>query len=349
MTSGVVENELDIRGLCCTLWRGKRWIVGLALLFALLAWLVSMLMKQTWSTTAITDRPTVNMLGDYFVQQQLLKNLDVRNNTLNLSSPGPTVMDDVYQEFIMQLASWDTRRDFWLQTDYYKSRKSGNAHKDAALLDDQINNIQFTPADPAHNTLNSVRLVAESASDANNLLRQYIAYASERAARHLNAELKGAWQARAEQLQAQVKRQEDVAQAVFARQRQRIEQALKIASQQGIKENRAPVMGETLPDSDRFLLGQQMLQAQLDTLQASGPAYDLSYDQNRAMLSTLQAGPRVDKQFQTYRYLRTPEEPVKRDSPRRLFMMIMWGVIGALVGAGVALVRRPRPMSPTSH
>ena len=349
MTSGVVENELDIRGLCCTLWRGKRWIVGLALLFALLAWLVSMLMKQTWSTTAITDRPTVNMLGDYFVQQQLLKNLDVRNNTLNLSSPGPTVMDDVYQEFIMQLASWDTRRDFWLQTDYYKSRKSGNAHNDAALLDDQINNIQFTPADPAHNTLNSIRLVAESASDANNLLRQYIAYASERAARHLNTELKGAWQARAEQLQAQVKRQEDVAQAVFARQRQRIEQALKIASQQGIKENRAPVTGETLPDSDRFLLGQQMLQAQLDTLQASGPAYDLSYDQNREMLSTLQAGPRVDKQFQTYRYLRTPEEPVKRDSPRRLFMMIMWGVIGALVGAGVALVRRPRPMSPTSH
>lgn len=349
MTSGVVENELDIRGLCCTLWRGKRWIIGLALLFALLAWLVSVLMKQAWSTTAITDRPTVNMLGDYFVQQQFLNNLDVRNNTLNLSSPAPTVMEDVYQEFTMQLASWDTRRDFWLQTDYYKSRKSGNAHNDAALLDDQINNIQFTPADPAHNTLNSIRLVAESASDANNLLRQYIAYASERAARHLNAELKGAWQARAEQLQAQVKRQEEVAQAVFARQRQRIEQALKVASQQGIKENRVPVTGETLPDSDRFLLGQQMLQAQLDTLQANGPTYDLSYDQNKAMLSTLQAGPRVDKQFQTYRYLRTPEEPVKRDSPRRLFMMIMWGVIGALVGAGVALVRRPRPMSPTSH
>jgi len=84
-------------------------------------------------------------------------------------------------------------------------------------------------------------------------------------------------------------------------------------------------------------------------LQASGPAYDLSYDQNKAMLSTLQAGPRLDKQFQTYRYLRTPEEPVSRDSPRRLFMMIMWGVIGALVGAGVALVRRPRSTLATSH
>lgn len=349
MTSVVVENELDVRGLGCTLWCGKRWIIGFALLFALLAWLASMLMKQAWSTTAVTDRPTVNMLGDFFVQQQFLNNLDVRNNTLNLNTPAPTVMDEVYQEFTMQLASWDTRRDFWQQTDYFKSRKSGNAHNDAALLDDLITNIQFTPADTAHNTLDNIKLIAETAGDANNLLRQYIAYASERAARHLNAELKGAWQARSAQLQAQVHRQQEVAQAVFDRQRQRIEQALKVASQQGIKENRAPAIGEALPDSDRFLLGQQMLQAQLDTLQASGPAYDLSYDQNRAMLGTLQAGAQLDKPFQTYRYLRTPEEPVSRDSPRRMFMMIMWGVIGALVGAGVALVRRPRPTSPTSH
>lgn len=245
----------------------------------------------------------------------------------------------------MQLASWDTRRDFWQQTDYFKSRKSGNAHNDAALLDDMITNIQFMPADSAHNTLDTVRLVAETAGDANNLLRQYIAYASERAARHLNEELKGAWQARNVQLQSQVDRQQAVAQAVYDRQRQRIEQALKLASQQGITDNRAPAAGESLPESDRFLLGQQRLQAQLDMLQASGPAYDLSYDQNRAMLSTLQAGPRLDKQFQTYRYLRTPEEPVSRDSPRRLFMMVMWGAIGALVGAGVALVRRPRALS----
>jgi len=349
MTSVVVENELDMRGLGCTLWRGKRWIIGLALLFALVAWLASMLMKQAWSTTAVTDRPTVNMLGDFFVQQQFLNNLDVRTNTLNLSSPVPTVMDEVYQEFTMQLASWDTRRDFWQQTEYFKGRKSGNAHNDAALLDDLITNIQFTAADPARNILDNIKLVAETASDANNLLRQYIAYASERAARHLNAELKGAWQARSVQLASQVNRQQEVAQSVFERQRQRIEQALKVASEQGIKENRAPATGEALPDSDRFLLGQQMLQAQLDTLQASGPAYDLSYDQNKAMLSTLQAGPRLDKQFQTYRYLRTPEEPVSRDSPRRLFMMIMWGVIGALVGAGVALVRRPRSTLATSH
>ncbi len=190
MPANVVENELDIRGLCCRLWRGKHWIVGCAVLFAVAAWLATLLMKQVWSTTAITGRPTVNMLGSYYSQQQFLNNLDVRNDAVTLTSASPNVMDEVYHEFLVQLSSWDTRREFWLQTDYYKSRKSGNAHNDAVLLDELIDNIQFTPADTARNTFDSVKLKAETASDANNLLRQYIAYASERAARHLNAELK---------------------------------------------------------------------------------------------------------------------------------------------------------------
>ena len=67
------------------------------------------------------------------------------------------------------------------------------------------------------------------------------------------------------------------------------------------------------------------------------------------MLTTLVAGPTLNSKFQTYRYLRTPEEPVSRDSPRRLFMMIMWGAVGALVGAGVALARRPRLMPDQRH
>ncbi|MFS2222516.1 ECA polysaccharide chain length modulation protein [Pantoea sp. B65] len=339
--SDPVDNELDIRGLCCALWRGKPWIVGLALLFVLVAFIWSLLVRQEWSATAITDRPTVNMLGSFYSQQQFLRNLDSRSNTMTVA-PQPTVMADAYQEFVMQLSSWDTRRDFWLQSDYYQQRKSGKSGNDAALLDEMINNIQFTAADALKNTSDSVRLVAETAADANNLLRQYVAFASQRAVQHLNEELSGAWAARTIQLKAQVKRQEAVAKAIYDRQLNSVQQALKIARQQGIDQAKTNTPSEQLPDSELFLLGRPMLQARLESLQASGPGYDLDYDQNRAMLSTLDVGPTLDKKFQTYRYLRTPEEPVKRDSPRRLLLMIMWGAVGALTGAGVALVRRPR-------
>jgi lipopolysaccharide biosynthesis protein WzzE len=226
------------------------------------------------------------------------------------------------------------------QTAYYKQRMVGNSKADAALLDDLINNIQFMPGDVLRNVSDSVKLIAETAPDANNLLRQYVAFASQRAASHLNDELKGAWAARTIQMKAQVKRQEEVAKAIFARRVHNIEQALKIAEQHNISRSETDVPADELPDSEMFLLGRPMLQARLENIQAVGPDFDLDYDQNRAMLNTLNVGPTLDPRFQTYRYLRTPEEPVKRDSPRRAFLMIMWGIVGALTGAGVALLRR---------
>lgn len=59
----MVDNELDIRGLFRTLWRGKFWIIGMAVLFAAVALVYTFFAKQEWSANAITDRPTVNMLG----------------------------------------------------------------------------------------------------------------------------------------------------------------------------------------------------------------------------------------------------------------------------------------------
>jgi lipopolysaccharide biosynthesis protein WzzE len=336
-----VDNELDIRGLCCTLWRGKPWIIGIAVLFAAVALGVSYLVKQEWSATAITDKPTVNTLGGYYSQQQFLRNLDVRT----LAAPTteqPSIADEAYNEFIMQLAAYDTRRDFWLQSDYYKQRQEGDARADAALLDELVNNIVFTARDDKKVPNDGVKLTAETSADANRLLREYVAFASQRAAKHLSAEIQGAWAVRTTSMKAQVKRQEAVAEAVYKRQLNTVQQALKIAQQQGISRTQTDTPAEQLPASDLFLLGKSMLKARLEGLQASGPTYDLDYDQNRAMLATLNVGPTLNEKFQTYRYLRTPEEPVKRDSPRRVFWLIMWGAIGGLVGAGVALARRSR-------
>lgn len=338
----MVDNELDIRGLFRTLWKGKFWIIGIAVAFALIALIYTFFARQEWSANAITDRPTVNMLGGYYSQQQFLRNLDIRANSAPVDQP--SVMDEAYKEFVMQLSAYDTRRDFWLQTDYYKQRQVGNSKADAALLDEMVDNIQFTAGDITRNLNDSVKLIAETAPDANNLLRQYVAFASQRAASHLNEELTGAWNARTVQMKAQVKRQEMVAKSIYDRKVKSIEQALKIAEQQNIAKSETEVPADELPDSEMFMLGRPMLQARLENLQAVGPDYDIDYDQNRAMLSTLNVGPTLDPRFQTYRYLRTPEEPVKRDSPRRAFLLVMWGAVGALIGAGVALARRPKAL-----
>lgn len=333
-----IDNELDLRGLLCVLWRGKVTVIAYALAFALGALIYSFVVRQEWTAIAITDKPTVNILGGYFSQQQFLRNLNVKNTALPASDI-PLIADEAYQEFLRQLASYDTRRDFWLASPYYQTRKQGDAHADAVLLDELINAIQFLPRDEVKKLPDSARLVAETAPDANQLLRRYVDFANQRAANHLNEDVMAAWAARTVSLKAQVKRQEAVAAAVYQREQQQLNQALKLALAQGIDRSRTDVAAENLPQSEMFLLGHPLLQARLDALQAAGPAYDTDYDQNRAMLTTLNVGPVLNKSFKTYRYLRTPEEPVKRDKPRRLFLLVLWGAVGMLLGAGIALAR----------
>ncbi|MGE9806444.1 ECA polysaccharide chain length modulation protein, partial [Escherichia coli] len=80
--------------------------------------------------------------------------------------------------FVTQISAFDTRREFWLQTDYYKQRKENDAQADAALLDELIKNIQFTPADEKKLVNDQLKLIAETANDSSQLLNEYIAFAN---------------------------------------------------------------------------------------------------------------------------------------------------------------------------
>ncbi|MGL5500656.1 MAG: Wzz/FepE/Etk N-terminal domain-containing protein [Plesiomonas shigelloides] len=297
-THSTVDNELDIRGLFRILWSGKAWIIGTGVLFAALALVYSYVVKEEWSTNAMTDRPLTTQLGSYFAQQQFLRGLDVQD-TANVTLP--PVQDEAYDELRMQLGSYDTRRDFWLQTDYYRSRTEGNARADGQLLDDLINDITFTAKDDKKTPFDSIRLSAETAADASNLLKQYIAFANARAVAALDANLAGRWASRLQSVKALVSRQESVNKALLQREQD----------------------GKTTAD---------------EAMQAAN--FDVDYAQNKAVLAALAIAPKLDQNIQTVRYLRTPVEPVNRDKPRRLFLLILWGVIGGMTGAGIAIGRR---------
>ncbi|WOA53520.1 ECA polysaccharide chain length modulation protein [Dickeya solani] len=332
------DNELDIRQFCRALWQGKMWIVGSAALFALLALMYSWLAQPVWRTTAVTDKPTAAMLSAFFDQQQWLRSLDAPAAAI---PDGNAIMADAYTEFTMQAAAYDTRREFWLQSPYYRARQKGDDKADAVLLDALINDVQFMPRDDAKKTNDTLKLGADNAQDASNLLRQYVQFANQRAVNHLNQSLAGRWAARIRFERAWLQREDTAARAVYDQTIQRVTQALVIARQQGIVQpkNEASL---PLPDSEWFLQGTAQLQARLEMLKASGPTFDADYEPRRAALAMLESGPALADRFQTYRYLHTPEEPVQRDSPRRAFLLLMWGSIGLLVGAGLALARRSR-------
>lgn len=336
-----VDNELDLRALCQALWSGKIQIISIVVMFILVSLGYSFLVKQEWSSTAITDKPTANLLGNYVLQQQFLRSLDqdISTQTQIMATPAATVMADVYDEFLLQLGAYDTRREFWLQSDYYKQRQVGEDGADAFLLDELIDKIQYTPRDDKKVFNESIKLIAETAADAAQLLRQYVVFASDRAVKNLNTELQSTWSAHRTALELKLQQRTAVATAAYQRQLNNLNQALKIAQQRNITQTQVDA-AEDLPDAELFLLGQSMLQARLAALQAVGPMVNIDYDRDQELLASLKQASPLNEKFQAYRYLRTPEKPVKRDSPRRGFLVVLWGTIGLLVGAGWVLAHR---------
>lgn len=88
-----------------------------------------------------------------------------------------------------------------------------------------------------------------------------MAFASQRAASHLNDELKGASGRAYYPNEGAGQTSEEVAKAIFSRRVHNIEQALKIAEQRNISRSETDVPADELPDSEMFLLGRPMLQA----------------------------------------------------------------------------------------
>lgn len=276
MTSSV-ENELDIALLFRRLWRGKILITGMALAGVLLAAGYAHWARQVWSSTAIVDRPQLSQLAVYYDQRQLLTLLEGNNSSaLNASA----ICDEVYQEFLLQLSSWDSRRDFWRRSDYFRDNVKAHPDRQARILNRLISDIRFQPADAARGTHDTVVLLADNAAVSSRLLNDYVRFASQRAVNVLNSNLREEWQSqwRANQ----------------------------------IRSVKSPAAADTM----------------------TPPASSVS------PVTSLGAEPRLSEEIRTWRYLRSPEPPVSRESPRLMLLMVLWGVTGAIAGAIIAISRR---------
>ncbi|WP_323159534.1 hypothetical protein, partial [Pseudomonas marginalis] len=74
-------------------------------------------------------------------------------------------------------------------------------------------------------------------------------------------------------MKALVKREDMVAKAAYERRLNTLEQALKVAEKQGISRNQSSAPLDELPDSKLFMMGMPLLQAQIETLKATGAEY----------------------------------------------------------------------------
>nr|WP_244267412.1 hypothetical protein [Sodalis-like endosymbiont of Proechinophthirus fluctus] len=95
---------------------------------------------------AITDNPTVNVLGSYFSQQQFLHNLDVKIARYRPLTPHRLPMKRI-RNFCASSHPTIPAGISGSPAPYYQTRKKGDARVDTVLLNEFINAIQFLPRD----------------------------------------------------------------------------------------------------------------------------------------------------------------------------------------------------------
>lgn len=312
------DNELDIQKLFKLLWQGKAWIIGLAILFASIALGYSYIVKQEWVSSSVTTKPSITLLKNYYQQKNFLQSLDKENS----AQPIESIPTEVYQEFTQQLGSYDARREFWQQSDYFLSRTENDAKADAALLEEFINNIVFTPSD-LKNPFDTLQLTAETAQEAKSLLDSYITFVAADVVADLNNEISVLWNEKKKQLEIENTQQEVAGKANYSKDILLLEKAIqKFKLKQVSQEQQSQL---------------ESLSMSLADLEITGPQFSERYFENKVLLSKL-ASLNIEE-FQPYRFLKKPIEPVKRTKPRRLFLLILWGGVGAFCGGVITLTR----------
>ncbi|QLB13287.1 lipopolysaccharide biosynthesis protein WzzE [Bisgaardia hudsonensis] len=126
----------------------------------------SYIIKPSWITEAEIEKPQTNSLGNYYalfsMYHLLIGKVDEIDKINNI----------VYTELNHQISSYDVRREFWEQSDYYKQKLTGDKKTDLMLLDKLIESITYTFY-PNTNVI-SIRIELDNPKQSFDLLVKFI-------------------------------------------------------------------------------------------------------------------------------------------------------------------------------
>lgn len=125
-----------------------------------------------WRSNAQVELPKVDHLGNYYA---LLSTYDLLNGQLSEGTELTNITSVVYSAFINKLNSYDVKRQYFQQADFYQQRITGDQNVDNQLLEEFINSITFTPKS-SRNPNDSIYLSSNNPRQAKLQLDNFIGY-----------------------------------------------------------------------------------------------------------------------------------------------------------------------------
>lgn len=354
MQTQTQDDEIDLMALFFRLWQQKKLIALITISFGLLALLATFVQSSKWTTQA-----QVVVSKDFEIATALKRQIDY--NTIVNQEPdkdAPTLNQTLYDTFLSELRSRDTRVDFFRQSELFKKLSEGKGEAQQAAILRSLVTKQMTvewPDEKKNINFPTISFTAANPQDAQKTLAQYLQYLNTQVM-HLNDK---DFQLMVQNKVDTLKHQKQMMEANLSNAQkiklENLSRALMAAQKAGIQEYARSQAGKggasviALGDAEiqltddqmsnnsfLFLLGQKYLQAQINSIQDTDLTFPLQYyviQQQLPLLEKLLTPKDSALTDQGFHYQSAPFLPLEKDNPSRILVTLLGLIMGFMLGS----------------
>ena len=349
------SDEIDLIELVKNLWRKKLWIILSAFVFTAIAAGYAFTAKEQWTSKSVVIPPKVANLGDYLsFRSEYASILDIKDFSQD------KVSETVFHDFKTALFSRSLKEAFFSQSKWFNTYADKNANSEETkhkLLSNLVDkNLIVTVPDPKKdpNAIGvNVSFSAETPKEAQDVLSAYIQFVNQWVVIQNKKDFLADISVVRGSLEIQKNKIKQDAENARQIQLENLTTALNIAKSAGIKDYSKSLsgnisllevsLGDTrVPSTDSklsdgtylFMLGEQYLQAQVNTLKNAPLVYPLNYyniEKQANLLSALEKKVEKEGAVSGYYYLSEPDYPVIKDKPNKMLISLIGFILGLLV------------------
>lgn len=354
--SSRVKDEIDLRDLVSIVWSGKVTIVLFMLLGMVSTLSYALLAQEWWTSHAMISAPLPQDIAAYREQvKQFQPVFDVYQDdgTVLVNNELNELVDPklLFKRFVTGFNSTNNKSDFLDTSVQFQTFKVDLEHQDLdelsledelrKLYADWFEKINALPIDPDDlNLPYELTFQSTTKSSSYELLKHYLGLIEQRENMDALDNLLAIIKVKKRELTQQKEILETQAQGKLAIETERAKYALDIAKAAHVDK---PILSgnnsDELFDIDlgTKALGEKVkVLKEMKNLSVVEPRLE-QINAKLKMLETLEIDRNV--KFQTYRLLENVEQPVARDKPQRVLIVILGTVFGIICGTFIVLVR----------
>ncbi|CAK2004381.1 chain length determinant protein (polysaccharide antigen chain regulator) [Vibrio crassostreae] len=347
------NDEVDLRELFKTLWRGKLTITFVTILFTAISIGFALLSQEWWSSKA---KITVAQAQDMTAYQQQVKqfqpvfDLYQEDGTVLINNKLSTLVSEtlLFERFIELFTSNKNKSEFLENSTEFQIAKqllsqgkpNGAAEQMRKVRIEWFERIMASQDDKKiKNSPYVISFQANTKKESLDLLSSYIYFTESKAHQDAFNNLQAMINGKRNELIQQKRILESQAKNQLLVETERAKYAMGIAEAAGVNK---PIQTGNETELFSIELGSKGLEAKVKALES---IKNLSVIEPRLqqinakldMLDNLEIDRTVE--FQTFRYLENVEQPITRDKPKRALIVVIGTLLGGMLGVAIVLIR----------